>query len=272
MNFDNGSQPLVDAAFLSQAIIRAPNELWAKLDNKVKDNVKEIRKSTRKIKPFFDNWILFSAMIETELYCMGDDYDPVRIDYALKQHEQWYKGDGIYGDGPEFHWDYYNSFVIQPMLVDIITNIGRKYSDWQKLISPIMKRVQRYACILEKTISPEGTFPPIGRLLTYRLGVFHLLAQIAYLRKLPNELSSAQVRCGLTTVMKNVMEAPGTFDDDGWLNIGLCGCQPDMGEKYICTGSLYLCTTIFLPLGLSEDDDFWCLPDAEWTSKRIWQT
>jgi hypothetical protein len=30
----------------------------------------------------------------------------------LRQHEQWYRGDGIYGDGPEFDWDYYNSFVM----------------------------------------------------------------------------------------------------------------------------------------------------------------
>ena len=32
----------------------------------------------------------------------------------------WYKGDGVYGDGPPFHWDYYNSFVIQPMLLNIL--------------------------------------------------------------------------------------------------------------------------------------------------------
>ncbi len=26
----------------------------------------------------------------------------MRIDYAVRQHEQWYKGDGTYGDGPDF--------------------------------------------------------------------------------------------------------------------------------------------------------------------------
>lgn len=270
MNFNKGDQPLVDAAFLAQAIVRAPNELWLKLDDNVKENLKNLLRSTRKIRPYFCNWLLFSAMIETALYFMGGEYDSLRVDYALKQHDQWYKGDGVYGDGPEFHWDYYNSFVIHPMLVDIITNIGGEYNDWQRLSLPIMERARRYACVLERLISPEGTFPPVGRSLTYRLGVFHLLSQIAYIGELPKHISPAQVRCALTAVIKRVMETPDTFDDDGWLNIGLCGHQPEMGEEYISTGSLYLCSTIFLPLGLREDDDFWSLPDTDWTSKRIW--
>ena len=193
----------------------------------------------------------------------------MRVDYAIKQHEQWYKGDGTYGDGPEFHWDYYNSFVIHPMLIDII-RICDQYEDWQKLRPAIIGRAKRYAVILERLISPEGTFPPIGRSLTYRMGVFHLLSQLAYLEELPKELSPAQVRCALTAVIKKIMEMPGTFDANGWLHIGLCGHQPNMGEEYISTGSLYLCSTVFLPLGLRQDKEFWSLPDEDWTSKKIW--
>ena len=43
-----------------------------------------------------------------------------------------------------------------------------------------------------------------------------------------------------------------------------------MGEEYISTGSLYLCSTVFLPLGLRQDKEFWSLPDEDWTSKKIW--
>src|ERR1700687_4426828 len=32
LNFHEGSQPLVDCGFLAQALLRAPRELWAKLD------------------------------------------------------------------------------------------------------------------------------------------------------------------------------------------------------------------------------------------------
>jgi hypothetical protein len=55
-------------------------------------------------------------MVEAGLYLLGDqEYDKMRIGFAIHLFKIWYKGDGIYGDGKDFHWDYYNSFVIQPM-------------------------------------------------------------------------------------------------------------------------------------------------------------
>jgi hypothetical protein len=214
--------------------------------------------------------MLFSALIETALYRFGQvQWDPMRIDYALKQHEQWYLGDGLYGDGPDLHFDYYNSFVIHPMLIDIVTTMGSYYPDWERLRAPVLRRAQRYAVLLERMISPEGTFPVVGRSLSYRLGVFHLLAQIALRQELPVEILPAQVRCALTAVMRRTLEMPGTFDEQGWLTIGLCGHQPELGEAYISTGSLYLCSTAFLPLGLPADNPFW-LGEAPWTSQKAW--
>ncbi|MBS4222615.1 DUF2264 domain-containing protein [Lederbergia citrea] len=269
MNFSDGQQPIVDAAFLAHALIRAPRELYNKLEPDVQRNVVKALKSTRKQKPFFNNWLFFSAMIETALFRIGEEWDPMRVDYALKQHEQWYVGDGSYGDGPEFHMDYYNSFVIQPMMVDILELLGDQFPDWKEMKEPIIKRAKRYAVIQERSISPEGTFPVVGRSLTYRFGAFHHLAQMAFQHRLDENLHPAQVRCALTAVIKRLIEMPGTFDEEGWLRIGLCGHQPELGEGYISTGSLYLCATVFLPLGLLENDPFW-QGEADWTSKKAW--
>lgn len=90
------------------------------------------------------------------------------------------------------------------------------------------------------------------------------------MRELPTSLSPAQVRSALTAVIQRVMQAPDTFDEQGWLRLGLYGAQPDLAETYISTGSLYLNTTVFLPLGLPSNDPFWTLPPMDWTSKRIW--
>ena len=270
MNFAVSFQPIVDTAFLAHAIVRAPSELWEKLEPRVKLNLTHALKLTRTRKPWTNNWLLFSAMIETALYAMGEaDWDPMRIDYALKQHEQWYLGDGMYGDGKDYHADYYNSFVIQPMLIDIVEKTGDMYRDWQQLREPIMQRARRYATIQERMISPEGTFPAVGRSLAYRFGAFQLLAQIALRRELDHTISPAQVRCALTAVMKRVLKAPGTFDENGWLTIGFCGHQPEIGEDYISTGSLYLCSAVFLPLALPLDDAFW-QGEADWTSRKAW--
>jgi len=119
-------------------------------------------------------------------------------------------------------------------------------------------------------ISPEGTYPPVGRSLAYRFGAFQLLSKIALMHQLPNNIKPQQVRAALFTVIKKQIEMPGTFDKNGWLQIGVAGHQPDIGENYISTGSLYLCSEAFLILGLPASDDFWNGKDEDWTSKKIW--
>jgi len=270
MNFTKGGQPLVDAAFLAHGLLRGYKQLWEPLDDHTKANIINALKTTRLIKPVYSNWLLFSGMIEAFLLKAGEDWDVMRVDFAVKKHLEWYKGDGMYGDGPDFHWDYYNSYVIQPMFIDIVKILvdhGKENKDSYQLI---LSRAKRYASIQERLISPEGTFPPIGRSLAYRFGAFQLLAQIALMKELPADISPPQVRSALSLIIHKMIEAPGTFDKDGWLTIGFSGHQPGIGEIYISTGSLYLCTVGMLPLGLPQDDPFWTLPAADWTQKKTW--
>src|SRR4051812_8864487 len=124
LNFTRERQPLVDAAFLAQGLLRAPRALGEALDARTRAHLVAALESTRTIVPGYNNWLLFSATVEAGLKQLGASWDRVRVDYALRQHDEWYKGDGAYGDGPEFHWDYYNSFVIHPMLVDVLEACG----------------------------------------------------------------------------------------------------------------------------------------------------
>lgn len=268
-NFTTGQQPLVDTAFLAHAVVRAP-EWFHSLDRPLTDHLIQALQSTRRIKPFFSNWLLFSAMIEVGLFNLTGECDPTRIDYALRQHEQWYKGDGVYGDGPSYKADFYNSFVIQPMLVDILRTVRHLDTGWEKMFDPVIQRAKRYAEIQERMILSDGSYPPLGRSITYRCGAFQHLAQMALLKALPENLRPAQVRCALSACIARTLDAPETFDDQGWLRIGLCGHQPSLGEQYISTGSLYLCSTAFLPLGLPPQDPFWTDPDLPFSSQKAW--
>jgi hypothetical protein len=270
MNFTKGGQPLVDAAFLAQAILRAPKALRESLDPATTKALIAALEATRSISPGFNNWLLFSATVEAGLAKLGAWWDRVRVDYALRQHEQWYKGDGAYGDGPVFHWDYYNSFVIQPMLLDVLDVVRSESAVWKEMAGRVEARARRYAAVQERLIAPDGSFPAIGRSIAYRVGALQLLAQVALRRALPDGVSPAQVRGALTAVVRRSMEAPGTFDASGWLQIGFCGHQPGVGETYISTGSLYLCATGLLPLGLPASDPFWADPAQPWTSVLAW--
>ena len=267
MSFDVGNQALVEAAYLGQTFLRAPNNLWAKLDKQTQDRIANELIKIRQVRPNQSNWLLFSAVVETFLYKFGYSYDQMRVDYPVRQFEKWYKGDGVYGDGDPFHWDYYNSYVIQPMLVDITIVFEKEFPGMNQLV---LKRSQRYAEVIERFISPEGTIPPLGRSLQYRTATLQSLSQMALLKKLPESLKEGQVRAAMTAVIQRMMSQNGTFDDNGWLKIGFCGSQPEIGEPYTCTGSLYICTNGFLALGLPATDSFWTSPAEVWTAKKAW--
>lgn len=271
LNFSKGQQPLVDAAFLAQAMLRAPGALWDDLQPGEQDALMRALRRTRRIKPHFNNWLLFSAVIEAAFARFGQPWDRMRVDYALRQHAQWYAGDGSYSDGPHLRCDYYNSYVIQPMLLDILDAVGEADRSWARMIPAVTARAQRQGELLERLIGPDGSFPPLGRSITYRCGAFHLLAQLALRRQLPETLKPAQVRGALAAVIERTLGGAQTYDDAGWLRIGLNGAQPALAERYISTGSLYLCATAFLPLGLPPDDPFWADPDTPWTQAQLWE-
>ncbi len=266
----SGYQPLVDASFFALALNRCP-WIWKNLSDDARKNVIAALDASRSTVPVYTNWILFTGMVEA-FFCKHDlPYDAVRIEYGVREFSQhWYIGDGMFSDGMHFALDYYNSYVIQPYLANILDAVGTKDQTFNWFLPELGKISARYAELQERSINTDGSFPAYGRSIVYRGGAFHQLSDMALRHKLPSSLAPAQVRCALTAVIKKTLDAPETFTKDGWLNIGLCGHQPDLADFYINTGSLYLCTVIFLPLGLPADDPFWINSDTPWTAKKIW--
>lgn len=263
-------QPLVDAAFIAQALLLAPTAIWEPLSDTVKQRIIHEFKTIRQIEPFNNNWVLFAAIIETFLLYIGEQYNAARIDAAIDKITKWYVGDGWYSDGERFHFDHYNGFVIQPMLVDILrVNVAKGRRD-KKEFDIAYKRMQRYASFQERFISPEGTYPVFGRSSTYRAGAFQPLTKLALENALPEEIKPAQVRSALTAVLKRLFIAD-TFTAGNWLTLGLVGNQQNgIADSYSNTGSMYLTAYAFLPLGLPATDSFWADPFTEWTQLKAW--
>ena len=267
----DGGQPLVDASFFALGLVRCP-WLWEHLDEKVKGQVADALKKSRNTIPVYSNWILFSGMIETFFLKYGLDYQQMPIEFSVREFTQhWYVGDGMYSDGMSFHLDYYNSIVIQPFLSTILEETNLKKNTYNQQAERQRTIGQRYAVILERMISSDGSYPVLGRSIAYRSGVFHHLAFEAFKKQLPAELKPAQVRGALEAMINKTLAAPNTFNDKGYLNLGLYGRQPGLADFYITTGSLYLCLNAFLPLGLPDTDEFWTSPDEPWTAVKIWR-
>lgn len=276
MNFTKNvvSQPLVDAAYLCEGLLHSRTQIYDKLDKQTRKNLFIALETTRTIKPNESNWLLFASMVEAFMLETTNKCDTARLWRGVHKFMEkggWYQGDACYGDGPKVNIDYYNSLVINPMLTEVLTvmlkhgYIDQKYLDQQRL------REGRLSQILERVVSPEGTYPAIGRSVTYRFGHFHVLSHAALLDLLPIQLPAGQARSALTAVINRQINAPGTFDKDGWLTIGFCGHQKRMSEKYINTGSEYMCMAAFMALGLHADAPFWSEPYQEWSNKKAWK-
>jgi hypothetical protein len=266
-------QTLVDSAYFTNALIRAPKALWEPLDAKTKQRIIAEIKSLRRIEPPYTNWMLFAAMNEAWLMSIGEEFDPIRMNVAIRKVNEWYAGDGWITDGERFHFDYYNAYVIHPMLVEILDVLAdRKGEFWKgkpdELRAQAVKRMQRYSEHLERFIGTDGSYPPIGRSLTYRTAAFQPLALLALRKQLPASLPEGQVRAALQAVHKAVWTEPSNFTKDGYLTIGFVGHHPELGDWYSNNGSMYIASASLLPLGLPPGDSYWTAPAQDWTQKK----
>lgn len=267
-------QTLVDAAYVAESFIRAYDALWMPLDSITKARYIDEFTRLRRVDPPYTNWFLFSSIIESFLARVGAPFDMFRVNTAIRKVEEWYVGDGWYADGPQFAFDYYSSYVFHPMYLETLSNmvVSRKGSriDYQKHYDRELKRAQKYAIILERFISPEGTYPVFGRSIPYRLAALQPLALLAWQGQLPKDITPAAARCALTAVMHRMFDGGQNYNEGGFLTIGFCGSQTGIADWYTNNGSLYMTSLAFMPLGLSADNPFWADADEPWTQVKAW--
>ncbi len=261
MNFSHGEQPLVDTAFLAQGILRAPRVLWGSLAGPVRHRVVEALKASRSIAtPNRNNWVLFAATVEAALQMMGEETVAERYEACVRQDAR----AGTRATAP--------TATARPSTSTITTALSSIPCCWMRLACHCREkdggfaadrvteqlRARRYAGGARATHrGPTGHFPRLAarpRTASARSTAWPRRRSRA---SLTARLADAQVRTALTAAIRRSVEAPGTFDDGGWLRIGLCGHQPSLAEGYISTGSLYLCCTALLPLGLPPSSPFW---------------
>ncbi|WP_457392920.1 DUF2264 domain-containing protein [Roseateles sp. P5_E1] len=270
-------QALVDSAYFTNALMRAPKVLWEPLDAATKGRIVAEIKGLRRIEVPSINWLLFAAMNEAWLLSIGEESDPMRMNGAIRKINEWYVGDGWIKDGQDFHFDYYCSYVMYPMLLEILeVLVARKGPFWnakpEDLLAQATKRAQRYCEHLERFVGPQGSYPPIGRSLTYRTAVFQPLALLAWRKQLPASLPEGQVRSALHAAHVAIWDGPGNFTKDGFLTIGFRGHQPELGDWYSNNGSMYIAAAGLLALGLPATDSYWTAPAQDWTQKKAFSS
>jgi hypothetical protein len=148
-----------ETGFLSAALLRAPKELWAKVSPSARATIVQgLRHVLATHSPVLNNWLWFRASSEAFLIKNGFE-TPLNGTGVLKAFQRfnlWYLGEGMYSDGPAFHFDYYNSFVVHPLAMDVSFALNGTHwidSSWLDLF---LRRAQMFGVVLERMVSPEG--------------------------------------------------------------------------------------------------------------------
>ena len=270
-------QDIIDYGYLNLAIVDMLNSpyvgcgLLERVSTGARTRFDNYKNWLKDFCPLANNWMLMAVIPEIYSLETKYPYDAMRIWSAVNLTLSNYKGDGIYGDGRDLHLNYYNSLVIHPVL-DFIEDYESELTAIPNLgtaLEPQRARSDRYAAVLERQFSPEGTFPVIGRSACYRLGIFHHLARgvsVGNTRCRPGALRNALQTC------LNRLE-PNMFRPDGYLKMGFNNEVENtrLAEPYISTSSLYATGFFLLPLAMSPTHPFWTESDLPWTQKRIWE-
>ncbi len=270
-------QLIVEMANCALAFIRAPY-LWNSLHPLIKNNILKIMYySITKFKPHMNNWLLFEALIEIFLYKNQKIKILNKTLLNIRVIESYYIGDGWYKDGPLFHMDFYNSYVILPFLITIyqelhLLNYQNNGILFKNLYQKTLLKIQKHSEFLERLIGIDGSFPIFGRSAVYRSAVFHALVTNVYISELPQTLSYGQVRAGLNAVIINMFqnEKIKIVDEHGFLTFGFSGFQPQLADEYSNSGSVYFALLIFMPLGLDENNIFWSSNEEDWSQKKLY--
>jgi hypothetical protein len=260
IEISGGEQLLIEFGNIAWAFVRSP-QFWKRISSgSCAAIVNYMRAMVKKYPAHNNNWLLYKSVIHVFL----NETREARS--LLAAFESFYVGDGWYKDGSVFHMDYYNSFVITPLLVDIYKKLGLKDG-----LARACARLGRQAVWLERQIGPDGTFPIFGRSMVYRTAVFHALVYACVAGCLPPTLRPSQIRCGLSGVLERMFGATSNnFDEHGFLHLGFLGHDPELANIYSNSGSCYFALVIFAVLGLDPRHEFWSGPACDWTQKRAW--
>jgi len=268
LNIFTNEQSIVESAFICYGFIISKNKIWEKITDNSKYKLICIFKKVRLLIKEWqkkNNWYLFHGIIESFFRVINIDYDNNLVQEMIINVNSWYRGDGFYSDGPsKFKMDYYNSYVIQPFYIEILKIFK------SELLDIAIVRSLHFTEFLERIIGEDGSFPPLGRSIVYRFGVFHLLSYCIYNKTISNNHSYGQLRNALTKVLNKIINKD-IFNDEGFLELGFNSKQENISDSYSNTGSCYLTVIGFIPLGLSESDIFWSEQDEIFTQEACWK-
>jgi hypothetical protein len=231
------NQRLVESAAVGHALMLAPQQLWAPLQERDRVNLGNWLAGAAAAEPVDNNWHFFPVLAGRGLDAVGFPRRD-RDEEHLARLDTFYVDHGWYQDGETDRYDYYNPFGFH--FYNALLGRGQHAAEFA--------RGFRY------WFAADGSAVPFGRSLSYRLAQGSFWGALAYagLEALP----WAEIR-GLAQRHLRWWWRQPILDGDGLLSVGYRYPNGGVVEQYMGGGSPYWGTKFFLPLALGDDHPFW---------------
>ncbi|HTB79578.1 MAG TPA: DUF2264 domain-containing protein [Opitutaceae bacterium] len=246
----NKDHRFTDYPAIASLMAFAPTCTWKIFEPKTKDNIVSWLSHINTVELYNNNWLFFRVLTNLSLAKIGAPYDLRQINSDLTRLDEFYCGEGWYGDGNESQIDYY-----LPMTMHYYSLIWAGLNASDSVWTPRFKeRAQAFAPQFAAWFANDGSAIPFGRSLTYRFaqGAFWGALAFANVEALPwgviKDLYLKHLRWWLRQPI---------FTETGILSVGYGYPNLSMAEDYNGPGSPYWAFKIFLPLALPSSHPFW---------------
>jgi hypothetical protein len=243
-------QTIVESAAVAVFLFLTRRHLWDRLAPKEQDQVAAWLQQIIEKEPYPDNWVLFKVMVNCALKSFDKNYSRLEINQYLDYMLHFYSGNGWYTDGTGLCYEYYNAWTIHPYFLFWILMDGDSRPE---LIALIKSRTHEFLENYKYFFAANGTHPPFGRSLLYRMAPVSIfpLAELFGI----SPVSPGQARRICSGNLKYFVEHGAITDHH--FTMGFHGEYLPLPESYSSPQSPYWGCKAWWSLLLKEDHPFW---------------
>ena len=240
-------QAAVEMAVYGYGLLCCGEQLLACFDKEEKERFAQWLYMVNDITFPRGNWYFFLLIINYGLKANNLPYNQEKIDFACREIESFYVGDGWYQDGKSSQRDYYIPFAFQ-----FYSLILERYCPEHEL-QCVKERSMDFEQDFRYWIDHQGRSLPFGRSLTYRFAHSCYWSACAVSGIHRTELGEIK-----EILLGNLnFWAEQDILQDGILSIGYGYPSLIMSEDYNAPGSPMWAFKSFVILSLPSDHEFW---------------
>ena len=247
------SQHSVEMAAFGVLLMTVPETAWVPFSEREKDNLLRWLEDIQHVTLVDNNWLFFAVLVQEGLRKIGraDLIDEELQAQYIQRINDWYLGDGWYGDGPTLPVDHYGAFAIH---FYALLYVHFAKDPKPALVKAFRERASAFLVPFSYWFAETGEGLMVGRSLTYRfaMAAFWGMAAVCELEGMrPGQIKGIWAR-----QIRSWRDKP-FFTADGLMTRGYYYPNFIMCEDYNSPTSPYWAMKAFMPLALSEDSAFW---------------